>query len=135
MSNDINVYGTCKYQGNLETIEAVLKEWGINDLLLAPQEGEFTLDGEYRDGYTGPHGPIEEDYLIACLREVAKAVRIQRAEFRCYGPGWDSAYDIIHVGGYFFTVPLELQPTLKALDDPAIRDHYGLDYCVTETPA
>ena len=130
MSNDINVYGTCKYQGKLEEIEAILKEWTINDLLLAPEEGEFTLDGEYRDCYTGPNGPIEEDYLIACLREIAKAVRIETAEFRCYGPEWDGAYDIILADEKFITVPLELQPTLEALDDPLVRDFYGLEYSV-----
>ncbi|MCG3142571.1 MAG: hypothetical protein HDKAJFGB_04086 [Anaerolineae bacterium] len=133
MSNDINVYGTCKYQGQLDAIEIVLKEWGINDLLLAPQEGEFALDGEYRDSSMGPRGPVEEDYLIACLREIAKAVRIETAEFRCYGPGWDSAYDVIYTNGDFLTVPLELQPTLEALDDPVVRDHYGLDYCVAQS--
>lgn len=131
MSN--SVYGTCTYQGNIETIEAILEEWWIHDLLLAPAEGEFTLDGEYRDNSVGPHGEIEENYLIACLREVAKSVRIEAAEFRCYGPEWGTCYDIIYTGGAFLTVPLELQPTLDALDDPIIRDYYGLDYCVSQS--
>lgn len=130
MSNDVNVYGTCKYEGSIDEIEAVLKEWCINDILLAPEDGEFTLDGEYRDCSSGPHGPIEEDYLVACLREVAQAVKMKSAEFRCYGPEWNSAYDIIYADGQFLTVPLELQPTLEALDDPLVRDHYGLEYSV-----
>lgn len=126
MSNDVSGYGTCKYIGKLEAVESVLKEWEIEDILLAPTEGEFTLDGEYRDGYTGPHGIVEEDYLVDCLRDLAKVVKIESAEFRCYGPNWDTAYDVIYAEGEFFIVPLVLQPDPLALENPVVREFYGL---------
>jgi hypothetical protein len=126
MSNDVSVYGTCKYIGKLETVESVLKEWEIEDILLAPTEGEFTLDGEYRDGYTGPHGVIEEDYLVDCLRDLAKVVKIESAEFRCYGPNWGTAYDLLYADGDFIIVPLTLQPDPEALGNPVVREFYDL---------
>ena len=132
MSKEISVNGTCKYHGNQKAIEAVLKKWKLDHLLHACQEGEFTLDGMYSKEANDLCVPIEEDDLVACLREIAKAVELESFEFRCQGPGWDSAYDIIDVVGDFLVVPLELQPTLEALDDPGVRTHYGLDYCVSK---
>jgi len=59
-------------------------------------------------------------------------VIIQKAEFRCYGPETGQVWDLIYVNGGFKQVPFELQPTLNAWDDPIIRHHYGLDYCVVQ---
>ncbi|MCA9437470.1 MAG: hypothetical protein KC978_16925 [Candidatus Omnitrophica bacterium] len=132
MSNQMYVHGVCKYHGKLEPIEAMLKKWELGHLLRASQEGEFNLNGVYACNGSESNGYRKEDSLIACLREIAKKVKIEPVEFRCHGPGSDNVCDIIHAGGNFIVVPLELQPTLEALDDPAVRDHYGYDYCVSE---
>ena len=68
------------------------------------------------------------------LREIAKAVQIEAIAFRCCGHEWKSAYDIIYAGDNFHIAPPELQLTLEALDDPLIRDYYGLEYCVVTGP-
>ncbi len=53
------------------------------------------------------------------------------AEFRCYGAEAGQVWDLIQVEGGFIRVPLELQPTLDALDDPMVRRHYCVEYGLT----
>ena len=133
MGDNTTVYGECQYQGNQETVNEILREWNLNHLVIDDADGTFTLHGDYRSLTQGPHGVISEEYLLDCLNAVAEAVRVSEGEFRLYGPEWNEADDLILVAGKFVKVPLELQPTLQALDDPAVRDHYGLEYCVSES--
>ena len=92
------------------------------------------VDGPYTPTGEGPRGTVHEEDLIDCLNEVAKMVTISKAEFRCYGPEPGQVWDLVYAGARFICVDLELQPTLEALDDPLIREYYGLEYCVVTGP-
>lgn len=131
MSDPTHVYGLCQYEGDVEKVERIVEEWGLISLLITLEQGAFILDGPYHPSGEGPHGPVQEEYLQDCLNEIADAIRIQKAEFRCYGPDAGQVWDLIHVNGGFILVPLELQPTLDALDDPLVRSHYGVGYDLT----
>ena len=67
---------------------------------------------------------------------MAQAIAILKAEFRCYGPDPGQVWDLVYAAGARFICvdPLELQPTLEALDDPLIRDYYCLEYCIVTGP-
>lgn len=132
MCDSTHVYGLCQYEGDVEKVERIVEEWGLISLLMTLDQGVFVLDGPYHPCKKGPDEPVQEEYLQDCLNKIADAVGIQKAEFRCYGPETGQVWDLIHAGGRFIRVPLELQPTLEALDDPLVRDHYGLDYCVVQ---
>ena len=133
MSDPTHVYGQCQYEGDVEKVEHIMEEWGLIGLLITLEKGAFVLDGPYHPCDKGPHGSVQEEYLQYCLSKIADAVTIQKAEFRCYGSETGQVWDLIYVEGEFIRVPLELQPTLEALDDPLVRDHYGLDNCVVQT--
>ncbi len=134
MSDPTHVYGECQYLGDFQKVERILEEWGGFIGLLIPLENNvFVLDGPYHPCGEGPHGPVQEEDLQDCLNEIAKAVKILHAEFRCNGPESGQAWDLVYTAKRFIRVPLELQPTLEALDDPVVRDHYGLDYCVAQS--
>ncbi len=135
MSDPISVYGTCKFRGSHEEVLQLIEKWEFSDLLIPLTNGEFILDGTYKPSSNGPYGLDYDEDLHECLNEIAKAVTIVNAGFRCYGPEPGEVWDFIHIANQFLKVPLELQPTLEALDDPAVRDHYGLDYCVSENVA
>jgi len=130
MSDPIHIYGQCQSNENYGKVWHIFEQWGLNDLLIPIEPGIFALDGPYHPTGEGPHGPVEEEDLQDCLNEVAKVVAILKAEFRCYGSEPGQVWDLIYAGKRFISVPLELQPTLEALDDPLIRDYYGLEYCV-----
>ncbi len=133
MSDPTQVYGECRYKGNIEKVQNILDEWGFVGLLIPLDLGVFVLDGPYHPCGEGPRGTVQEEDLQDCLNEIAGAVTITQAEIRCNGPESGQAWDLIYARKRFIRVPLELQPTLEALDDPAIRDHYGLDYCVVQS--
>lgn len=128
MSDSTHVYGLCQYEGDVGKLERILEEWGLISLLITLEQGAFILDGPYHPCDKGPHGPVHEEYLQECLNEIADAIRIQKAEFRCYGPEAGQVWDLIHMDCKFIRVPLELQPTLEALDDPMVREYYGVEY-------
>jgi hypothetical protein len=130
MSDRTTVYGECQYEGKQETMSEIFEEWNLSHLVIDDAEGTFTLHGEYQPLVQGPHGVVTEEYLIDCLNVIAEAVEVSEGEFRLYGPEWNQADDVVFFSGKFVRVPLELQPTLQSLDDPAVRDHYGLDYCI-----
>ena len=73
-------------------------------------------------------------YFEDCLQEIAAAVKILEGEFRCMPSYSGDDHDLVFLNGKFVEIPLELQPTLEALDDPLIRDYYGLEYCVVTGP-
>jgi hypothetical protein len=133
MSDPTLVYGLCQYKGDVEKVEHIVEEWGLISLLITLEQGAFILDGPYHPCDRGLHGPVHEEYLQDCLNEISNAVTIQKAEFRCYGTEAGQVWDLIHVDGRFIRVPLELQPTLEALDDPRIREYYGVEYDLTAT--
>jgi len=131
MSDPTHVYGLCQYEGVVGKVERIVEEWGLISLLITLEQGAFILDGPYHPSGEGPHGPVQEEYLQDCLNEIADAIRIRKAEFRCYGTEAGQIWDLIHVDGHFIWVPLELQPTLDSLDDPLVRSHYGVEYDLT----
>ncbi len=131
MSDPTHVYGLCQYEGDVEKVERIVEEWGMINLLITLDHGVFVLDGSYHPCDKGPHGSVQEEYLEDCLNEIADAVGVLKAEFRCYGPEAGQVWDLIYADHSFIRVPLELQPTLEALDDPMVRDHYGVESCLT----
>lgn len=133
MSDPTHVYGECRYKGDLEKIQRILEEWGFIGILIPVEPNMFVLDGPYHPCGDGPRGPVQEEDLQDCLNEIARAVIITQAEIRCYGPESGQVWDLIFARKRFIRVPLELQPTLEALDDLVVRDHYGLDYCVVQS--
>ena len=128
MSDPVHVYGLCQYEGDVGKVEHIVEEWGLISLLITLDHGVFVLDGPYHPCDRGPHGPVQEEYLQDCLNEISNAVTIQAAEFRCYGSDAAQVWDLIYVEGGFLRVPLELQPTLEAFDDPMVREYYGGEY-------
>lgn len=131
MSDPTHVYGLCQYSGDVEKVEHLVEEWGLIGLLITLEQGAFVLDGPYHPRNKGPHGSVNVEDLQDCLDQIAKAVIIQKAEFRCYGPEAGQVWDLIYVDGQFIRVPLELQPTLDAFDDPMVREYYGVEYDLT----
>ncbi|MCG3144178.1 MAG: hypothetical protein HONDAALG_01571 [Gammaproteobacteria bacterium] len=128
MSDSTHVYGLCQYEGDVEKVERIVEEWGLISLLITLEQGAFILDGPYHPSVKGPHDPVQEEHLQDCLNELSDAIRIQKAEFRCYGPEAGQVWDLIYVDGEFLRIPLELQPTLDAFDDPMVREYYGVEY-------
>ncbi len=131
MSDPTHVYGLCQYEGDVEKVARIVEEWGLIGLLITLEQGAFVLDGPYHPCDREPHGSVQNETLQDCLDQIAKAVRIQKAEFRCYGPEAGQVWDLMYIDGRFMRVPLELQPTLDALDDPMVRRHYGVEYDLT----
>ena len=134
MSEPTHVYGQCQFKGEYGKVWSVFEEWELTDLLIPLEPGVFALDGPYHPTGEGHRGAVKEEDLLDCLNEMAQAIAILKAEFRCYGPEPGQVWDLIYAGKRFLCVPLELQPTLEALDDPLIRDYYGLEYCVVTGP-
>lgn len=132
MSNPIHVYGACQYTGPIAEAEKLLREWGMIGLLIPCDQGLFILDGPYQVNGVGPRGPVQAEGLQDCLNEIANVVGIQKAEFRCYGSEAGQVWELVHVEGRFIRVPLELQPTLEALDDPMVREYYGIEYSLAQ---
>ena len=133
MSDPNHVYGACKYTGGIADAQRILQEWGMTGLLIPLEPGLFVLDGPYHVSGIGPRGPVKDEDLQDCLNEITNAVGIQKAEFRCYGPEAGQVWDLIHMGHRFIRVPLELQPPLDALDDPMVREYYGVEYPLIQT--
>lgn len=131
MSDPTHVYGLCQYEGDVEKVECIVEEWGLISLLITLEQGAFILDGPYHPSVKGPHDPVQEEHLQDCLNELSDAIRIQKAEFRCYGSEAGQVWDLIYADHGFIRVPLELQPTLEALDDPMVREYYGVEYDLT----
>lgn len=131
MSDPTHVYGLCQYEGDVEKVERIMEEWSLISFLITLEQGAFILDGPYHPSGNGRHGPVKDEVLKDCLNEIAGAVQILTAEFRCYGPEAGQVWDLIHADGRFIWVPLELQPTLEAFDDPRVREYYGVEYDLT----
>jgi hypothetical protein len=131
MSDPTHVYGQCQFRGGLEKIQRTFEEWGFIGLFIPLDPGVFVLDGPYPPCGEGPSGPVKEEALQDCLNEVSCVVSITQAEVRCYGPDAGQVWDLIYARRRFIRVPLELQPTLEALDNPMVRRHYGVEYDLT----
>jgi hypothetical protein len=134
MSAYMCVSGECQFKGDRKTIESILEKWRLLDLLIGKSEETFTLEGEFALSKYGPNAPVIASYFEDCLQEIAEAVRIINGDFRCLPSYSGDDHDLVFLGGKFVEIPLELQPSLEALDDPLIRDYYGLDYCVVTGP-
>jgi hypothetical protein len=134
MSAHMCVSGECQFNGDKKKIESILLKWRLLDLLVGEADEIFTLEGEFSLSKNGPNGPVTASYFQDCLQEIATAVKIVEGDFRCLPSYSGDDHDIVFLNGQFVEIPLELQPTLDALDDPLIRDHYGLDYCVVTGP-
>ena len=134
MSAYMCVSGECQFQGDKKKVEAILDKWRLLELLIGESEETFALEGEFPLSKHGPDGPVVSSYFADCLQEIAKAVRMTGGEFRCLPSYSGDDHDLVFMNGKFVEIPLELQPTLEALDDPLIRDHYGLDYCIVTGP-
>ena len=134
MSAYMCISGECQFKGEKKKIESILEKWRLLDLLVGESEETFALEGESALSKHGPNGPVIASYFEDCLQEIAAAVKILEGEFRCMPSYSGDDHDLVFLNGKFVEIPLELQPTLEALDDPLIRDYYGLEYCVVTGP-
>ncbi|MCA9449759.1 MAG: hypothetical protein KC931_21740 [Candidatus Omnitrophica bacterium] len=102
-------------------MEEILDKKGYSSLITDLNPDYFMLEGTSQSS-------LEE--FQRCLTDLSAFAELSAGQFRCYGNDRGQVWDLILIDDKFFAVPLELQPTLDALDDPLIRDYYGLEYCV-----
>ena len=77
MSDPVQVYGQCQYEGDFGKVESILEKWGYIGLLIPLGPGEFVLEGCYHSASEGARGPVQEEDLQDCLNEIAVDLGIQ----------------------------------------------------------
>ena len=127
MKHSVFVHGVCRFQGDPNVVHDLLMFWEIDEITDTLTENSFTLNGVFT-------GPTEDcsleaiyQHLLDSLEDISTAVEIRASQFRCLSDGNGEDFDLVFLEEAWRNIPLEIQPTQEALENPLIRKHYRVE--------